>query len=147
MIEDIQAVEKRTNPYAKQILVSGTIGMVFILLLYYTPSLYAFQVPIAFLLPVYLIYEVVLAALMYQAVNSPLPTIPLISGLLFVAGGVALDGIATLIKSPTLTLEANPIARSLLDSGFSVNFVIIYGMASQIAFVVFICVLWWLPQT
>ena len=142
MIADIQAVEKRTNPYAKQILVSGTIGIVFILLVYFTPSLYAFQVPVAFLLPVYLIYEVVLAALMYQAVNSPLPTIPLISGLLFVAGGAALDGLATLIKSPTLTLEANPIARSLLDSGFSVNFVIIYGMASQIAFVVFICVLW-----
>lgn len=142
MIADIQATEKRTNPYAKQILISGTIGIIFILLVYFTSLLYAFQVPMAFLLPVFLIYEIVLATFMYRAIDSPLPTIPFLSGLLFVAGGAAFDGTATLVKSPALTLEANPVARSLLDLGFSVNLVIFYGIVSQIAFVVFVCIMW-----
>lgn len=142
MIADIQAIEKRTNPYAKQILISGTIGIVFILLVYFTPSLYAFQVPMAFLLPIYLVYGIGLATLIYQTVNTPLPIGPFLIGLLFVAGGAAFDGIATLVKSPTLTLEANPVARSLLDFGFSANLVIIYGIFSQIAFVAFVCILW-----
>ena len=142
MIADIQAVEKRTNPYAKQMLISLTIGITFIGLGYFTSLLYAFQTPMAFLLPVFLIYEIILAISIYQAIDTPLPIIPFLFGFLFVAGGAAFDGLATLAKSPTLTLEANRIARSLLDSGFSANLVIIYGLVSQIAYVVFVCVLW-----
>lgn len=142
MIADVQATEKRTNLFAKQILISGIIGITFLLLIYYTSSLRAFQVPVALLLPIYLIYEVVLATYIYQTTNSPLPKIPFLIGSLFVAGGSAFDGVITIVKSPTLSLEANPIARSLLDSGFSANFVIIYGIFSQIVVVVFICILW-----
>lgn len=142
MTTDIQATEKRTNPYAKQILIGGSILMILILFIFYTPSLPAFRIPMAFFVPIFLIYGTVLAIRVYQIPKTPLALVPFLSGALFLAGGAAFDGIATLIKSPTLTREANPIARSLLDSGFSVWFVILYGIVSQIALVAFICILW-----
>ena len=142
MISDIQSVEKRANPFAKQILIFGTTGVVLILLIYVTPLLSPLQIPAAFLLPVYLTYMIFLAIFLYRTINSSLPIIPFLIGFLFVACGTAFDGISTLLMSPTLTLEANPVARSLLDSGFSVNFVIIYGIASQAAYVIFVSVLW-----
>ena len=142
MSKDIQAIEDTTNPYAKQILVGGSILIILSLFIFYTPFLSAFRIPLFFLLPIVLIYGIVLAIRIYQASNTPLPIVPFLSGALFLAGGAAFDGIVTLVKSPTLTREANPIARSLLDSGFSPNLVILHGVISQIAFVAFVCILW-----
>lgn len=142
MVANIQAIEKRTNPYAKQMLIAGMVAGVLIVLVYYMPSLSASRVFIAFLVPIFLIYGIALAALIYQVPDTPLSIVSFLIGSLFVAGGAAFDGIATLIKSPTLSREGNPIARSLLDSGFSANFVTLYGIASQIALVIFICA-WW----
>ncbi len=52
-----------------------------------------------------------------------------------------MDGIATLLKTPSLTRESNSIARALLDSGHSVDFVVSYGLIAQVAFITLICVL------
>jgi hypothetical protein len=142
MTTDIQIIEQRTNPYAKQILVGGSILMVLILVVFYTLYLPALRVPMAFLVPIILMYGIVLAIRIYQALDTSLPMIPFLSGALFLAGGAAFDGIATLVKSPTLTREANPIARSLLDSSFPVSLVTLYGIISQLALVTFVCILW-----
>jgi hypothetical protein len=142
MTIDIHAVEKASNPYAKQILYGSFILVVLLLFVVYTPYLAAFRVPLALLLPFLLIYGIVLAIRIYQAVDMHLPLVPFLSGSLLLAGGATFDGIVTIIKSPTLSREANPIARSLLDSGISPALVIFHGTISQIAFVLFVCILW-----
>jgi hypothetical protein len=142
MTTEIETVEKRTNPYAKQLVVTGIIVAILILLVYFIPSLHAFRVHMTFLLLIYLIYSIGLAAIMYRIAPSPLPIMPFVIGLIIAAGGAALDGISTVINTPTLVLEINPVARSLVDSGYSLNFVMIYGIVFQVAFVVFVCVLW-----
>ena len=142
MTIDIQAVEKASNPYAKQILYGGFILIALLLFVVYTPYLAAFRVPMAFLLPLALIYGVVLAIRIYQVLHTPLPLAPFLFGTLLLAGGAAFDGIVTIIKSPTLAREANPIARSLLNSGIPAEVVILHGLVSQVSFVLFVCILW-----
>jgi len=60
-----------------------------------------------------------------------MPLATFIAGAVFVGGGAAFDVIATLLHSPDLSNEANPVARFLLDSGHSVTFVLVYGALCQ----------------
>lgn len=139
---DPESIEQATNPFAKQILIISSLLLILVMFTYYIPSLVGMRVPLAYLVQLTLIYCIYLATRIYRAANDPLPALPFITGSGFAAGGAALDGIATLIKSPTLAREANPIARALLDSGHSVTFVIFYGVFAQIIFVALGAILW-----
>lgn len=104
MIADVETVEKRTNPYAKQLVVIGTVVAIPVLLVYFIPSLHAYRIPMAFLMLIYLIYSIGLAAIMYRMAPSPLPLMPLVIGLIIAVGGAALYGISTVINTPTSDL-------------------------------------------
>lgn len=141
MIKENETVEKQTNPYAKQLFVAGPIVAVLFSLGFYTPYLRAFRIPLVFLLPVFCIYCIGLAMIMVRKAVPPLPRLPLIIGLLVTVGGLAFQGFVAVIKEARVR-EINLISRSLLDSGYSENFIAIYGIITDIAFVVLICAMW-----
>jgi hypothetical protein len=66
----------------------------------------------------------------------------LIAGWAFIIGGVTFDIAATLIHTPDLANEMNPIARLLLDSNYSLAFVYAYSALMQTIIVVDLCILW-----
>ncbi|MCI0399600.1 MAG: hypothetical protein L0332_28135 [Chloroflexi bacterium] len=141
-MSEIEQVEKNANPYARQILVSGALLVILVMLVYYTPSWQAWRIAAAYLLPLGVAYGVGLAVLILRKGVHPVPTGLFALGSLFVIGGAALDGVATLLKTPNLASEANPIARALLDSGHSLTFVLAYGLLAQAGWLIFICTLW-----
>lgn len=61
------------------------------------------------------------------------PSGPLAAGVTFIAGGAAFDVGATLWHTPDLAQEANVVARTLLDSGHSVGFVLAAAGVAQFA--------------
>lgn len=67
----------------------------------------------------------------------------LVAGIAFIVGGAVFDVCATLIHSPDLEHEANPLARTLLDAGISVDVVLLLGGSAQ-AFLVFTSVMIWM---
>lgn len=66
----------------------------------------------------------------------------LVLGSLFIFFGAVFDIFATLYNSPDLTYEANPIARTFLDSGLSSGAVIVIGFVAQASFIVISLLLW-----
>lgn len=65
-----------------------------------------------------------------------------LAGIAFIAGGAAFDVYATLHHSPDLEYEANPIARSLLDSGVDTGVVVFFGIFSQLSIVLASIMVW-----
>lgn len=63
-------------------------------------------------------------------------------GFIVMIGGASFDIINTVVFSPDLSLEGNPIARSLLDSGTSVGFVYIIGAIGQSLLLIIGLLLW-----
>jgi hypothetical protein len=111
--------------------VSFEYGFVFIplvIVVYYTGFLLEMQIPLVYFIPVFLIGNIGLMVVLYCQVNENLPLTPFLVGAFSIIGGAAFDMIATVVKSPDLILEANPEARSLLDIGYSVEFVYVYSL-------------------
>ena len=63
-------------------------------------------------------------------------------GWMYMLGGISFDMAATIIHSPDLSQEMNPIARILLDSGHALSFVYIYGFVMQGILLIFYCIVW-----
>jgi len=141
-MSQLDSIETSTNPYAKQFLVFFMSLAILILLSLYLQAFESILIPLTYILPLSLAYGIVLGIMIYRKAIDPLPITPFVLGFLFMAGGAALDGIATLVNSPTLDREGNPISRVLLDSGHSVSFVIAYGILAQVLWVILICILW-----
>lgn len=141
-MSEAESIENRSRPYAKQSIIGACLLVAALAIVFYTSLLPVLRVPLAFLIPIALIYGLWLALNLYHLGNADLPIVPFLVGTVFVAGGAALDGIATLIKTPTLAQEANPIARALLDSGQPTGLVIAYGVVTQILLVLLTCTLW-----
>lgn len=141
-MSELDATEKAANPYAKQFLIIGVTASTLALMVYYIPALQVLRLPLAYILPFALAYGIFLAVHLYRTGPDPLPSVPFIIGFIFAVGGAMFDGIATLIKTPSLACEGNPIAKALLASGYSTPMVIAYGIIAQILFVSLICILW-----
>ena len=139
---ETEEIERLSHPYAKIFLISLTIVSALILIIYFTRYFTALRIVLAYVLPLALLGGIVLVVLLYLQGSDALPQIPLISGWLFSVGGVALDAGATIINTPTLAQEANVIARALLDSGHSIGFVYLYGIVSQVSYLILVCGLW-----
>jgi hypothetical protein len=68
-----------------------------------------------------------LAVRLYRLGPAPVSPFLLLAGIAFLLLGAAVDIIATVVNSPDLRHEANPIARTLLDSGLPLGWVYAYG--------------------
>lgn len=132
----------KANPYARRILAICTFGALLIFLVFYSPTLQAFRIPMACTLPLCMAYGIGLAIALFRAGPGPVSLWPLIAGVALVVCGASFDGAATLINSPTLSNESNAIARSLLDSGFPLSLIVLYGVVLQAEVLLFICILW-----
>ena len=141
-MSEAEIVERRSKPYTDQIATVGLLVTLVSYCVYIAQPLSILRAPLVFLLFPMLIYSVVLAAALYRQGINDLPFIPFLAGSVFVVGGVALDSVATLIVTPTLTLEANSVARALLDTGLPVSFVIMCGIVSEVLFTLLVCTLW-----
>src|SRR5688572_23529072 len=96
----------------------------------------------AFVLPVLLAISVYLAGKLVRSGESSANSIWLLAGLAFIIGGAMFDIAATIYHSPDLSSEANPVARALLDSGYSVTLVYVLGGLCQGLYILLLCLLW-----
>src|SRR5687768_8677104 len=87
--------------------------------------------PTIYALPFVLAASLFLAVQLVRKGSARIPAVPAFLGLVWILGGGLLDMIATVVNTPTLELEANVIARALLDSGHSLSFVYPYAIVSQ----------------
>jgi magnesium-transporting ATPase (P-type) len=141
-MSEAEIVERHSKPYTDQIATVGFLVALASYVVYIAKPLSVLRAPLAFLLCPVLIYSVVLAAALYRKGTNDLPLLPFVVGSVFVVGGVALDGVATLMMTPTLRYEANSVARALLDTGLPVSFVVICGIVSEVLFISLVCILW-----
>jgi hypothetical protein len=103
------------------------------------PSALIFLVPAArpaaqasaYVLVVALACFAAVAFRMMMVGTARIPMNVFLAGAGFVAGGAGFDILATLVHSRDLSDETNPVARFLLDSGHSIEFVLIYAGLCQ----------------
>jgi len=141
-VSEAATVERLSNPYAKAFILLGCPAVISYLIVYETPYLDDLRVACAYLCAPLLAAFLVLAVAFYRQGSNPVSKLPLISGIAFVVGGIVLDRVSTVIESPTLARERNPIWRALLDAEHSLAFVHIYTLACQMLLAALICILW-----
>src|SRR5262245_56014805 len=95
--------------------------------------------PLVYILPVLLVLSLIIAVQLARAGTAAAPALAVIAGVVWILGGVAFDIGATIIQTPDLRQETNPIARSLLDSGHPVSFVFGYGAVAQSLYALMLC--------
>jgi hypothetical protein len=74
--------------------------------------------------------------------KGDVPTMPLLAGWAVVVAGAACDIFATVVHSPDLDREGNPVFRGLLDNGVQLGLVFLFGALVQVLFVALTLVLW-----
>jgi hypothetical protein len=74
--------------------------------------------------------------------SAPAPPFAVLLGVTLILGAAGFDMAATLLHTPDLSGEDNPVARVLLDSGHSPQFVLGYGLLAQGLYLSCQCVLW-----
>jgi len=139
---EAELVENHATPYTKLIFSIACIATLAASLVYYAQFLKPLRLPFAYFLLVVLAYIVVLGIALYRQGTSNLPVLPFMVGTIWIVGGIAFDVIVTIIKTPTLSLEYNPVARQFFESGLSIEFVYLYGITAQAMFALLICVGW-----
>jgi hypothetical protein len=97
---------------------------------------------LVYIIPFALVVCAGLALQMHRAGSAPVPAPAVWMAAVFVAGGVGFDILATLLHSPDLSLEANQVARLLLDSGHDLSFVYVYAGVCQSLIVLITLALW-----
>jgi hypothetical protein len=108
------------------------IAVVFVpVLTFLIPALSPVAEASTYVLPAGLALIAVVVYRLMMAGIAPIPVFAFITGAVFIAGGAGFDIFATLLHSPDLSRESNPIARLLLDSGKSVEFVMFFGAVCQ----------------
>jgi hypothetical protein len=92
--------------------------------------------------PFGLAIALLLAANLVRSGISPLPLAAFLPGVVYILAGAFLDITVTIVFTPDLRLEGNPVARALLDSGHSVLFVYGYAFVAQSFYLAFLTLLW-----
>lgn len=134
--------DRRANDDARRLLITATVVGAVLLIVYSTDRATWLRVPVAYCLPVFLTYALLLVALLYLRGRAAIPRLVFAGGVILTTGGVVLDMVMTALKTPTLELEGNLIARALLDTRHSVTFVYWYAVVAQGLFTTFICLFW-----
>ncbi len=102
----------------------------------------ALVVPMTYAIPFLLIPCVALSAALVWAGRGEAPPAGVAAGVAYFVGGALFDIAATLIHSPDLEYEGNPVARALLDSGHSLPFIYAYAAVCQSLTLLTLCLLW-----
>ncbi len=97
---------------------------------------------LVYFLPVVFVIALLLAANLVRSGPGPLPLAAFLAGVVFIVAGALLDITVTIVHTPDLRLEGNPVARLLLDSGHSVGFVYGYGALAQSFYLSFLTLMW-----
>jgi hypothetical protein len=97
---------------------------------------------VAYALPVATAVCLVLAIRLTRQGLDPVPPFVAIPGCALLLGAAGFDVVATLLHSPDLSREGNPVIRVLLDSGHSSRSVLIYGLSGQALYLSCLCLLW-----
>jgi hypothetical protein len=139
-IEDAKTVQE-TTPAILGSLLAFCLVVVLVLLIFW-PIRPAWSLPLAYLLPVPALGVVVCLLRVLRHGPGKLPWLPFLIGSAYMLGGMAFDVLATVVHSPDLSDEGNPIARTLLDSGQGLTVVYLYGAGMQTLDAVGACVLW-----
>jgi hypothetical protein len=101
-----------------------------------------YQLSLIYFLPL-LMFGLMLRSVQFFRSGTARVSLPVfVTGCAFLLGGIAFDMVATGVHTPDLAIEANPLARALLDSGHAVLIVYIYGLIMQTALGVVLCALW-----
>ncbi len=100
------------------------------------------QVLIAYSLPFPVVLLGVFVLILLRKCPPAKTTPAMLVSVAFILGGIAFDITATIIHSPDLAEESNPVARPLLDSGHSLTFVYAYGVLMQLLVALSMCILW-----
>lgn len=115
-------------------------GWIVVLFLLGEPS--ALVLPTIYILPVLLCITLYLSIRLALQGAAAAPKGLVVTGILCIVGGGLFDMLATVIHTPDLRHEMNPIARALLDSGYRVSFVYRYGVAAQALWLGSVCTVW-----
>jgi hypothetical protein len=142
MIDNVSITIERSIPYARRIihLIILAIGFIVVIWLKDIPPL--LKTILAFLIPVILISMIYLSSKLFIHGSAELPIGIFILIALFIAGGIAFDGLATVIQSPDLDREANVVAKFLISNWGSIELVIAYGVFVQSLIAVSLITLW-----
>jgi hypothetical protein len=130
------------NDEARALLVLGFAGAAAIIPIFQPHLLPGLAVPAAYVLPLVLAVGLGLTIRLANIGTADAPQSLLFCGTVWVVGGFAFDMTATMLHTPDLRQEANPIARSLLDTGHALPFVLIYGLVGQGLYALILCTLW-----
>lgn len=95
-----------------------------------------------YVLPIALAASLPFAIRLVRQGSAPAPPLAVLLGITVFLGTAGFDIAATLLHSPDLRRESNPLARALLDSGHTVPFVLTYGFVCQGLYLACLCVLW-----
>lgn len=79
---------------------------------------------------------------LHKNIPSQVPLLGLLVGIIFVLGGSIFDMTTTIICSPDLSEEGNPILVTLLDNNFSLSFIYLFTLFYQILKVSITLYLW-----
>lgn len=109
---------------------------------FFTDLAPALRLPVAYAIPALMLSAIGVATRLFALGPGPLPKAAFLVGAAWIAGTVTFDVTATLLHSPDLSDEQNPIARALLDSGHSLSFVYAYGFAGQAMLVLWSIIMW-----
>jgi hypothetical protein len=132
----------RANSYAKQLLLGTLMVSGVFFLVFYLRYLRVLRLPLAYLLPVLLVYGISVSIKLCRLGTGSAPVSLVVVGAVLLFGGAAFDVIATITVSPRLDQEANVVARALLDSGHAVSFVYVYGLVAQVLIQLLALILW-----
>lgn len=135
-------ISTSTKPVARYLLLLSLCSGSFIIAIWFLQVSPAIWAPSAFVLPPLLVVCLCLAIRLALSGTVTAPAGLLIPGVVFFVGGAVFDIAATLYHSPDLGQEANPIARSLLDSSYPLAMVYGLGGICQVLYVSLVCVLW-----
>ncbi len=138
---DHAEIRQRTRPIARRFLFVF-LSFAALLLVALLSPLDEVLVRASYAIPVWLALLLILAISLWRSGSGPLAKALFMAGVAIVIGGAAFDMIVTVIKTPTLEREANPIARALLDGGHSLAFVYVYSLVAQALGVLIQLFLW-----
>ena len=99
-------------------------------------------IPTIYALPIALALSLFLAVRLAYKGTSRVPAALATIGVVYIVGGGMFDMISTVIHTPRLHKEGNVIARALLDSGHSLQFVYAYAIVAQALLLILVSTLW-----
>jgi hypothetical protein len=137
-----QEVEKAALPFGKWSFAVLAAGAAVALIGFRIPSFTAARIPAACTLTAALFVEIYLIYEFSRRGGIPAPLFPLLAGWTFAVGGIGLDVVMTVIKTPDFANEDNPVVRALLESGYSVNLIRVFGLLAQSGLAVLACLAW-----